>query len=225
MTRLRWYWTRTSMPLAALSKRILNRRYNDDDGDGFVLDQVRDDFIAGRYVERFTRIDETVSPFGKIDSYERIDYRSVRFRLSDTQPGLELWDAGRSYQKLVSRLLEATDFDLTIIAVGINPKQWAASFQKTADIGCRIDKITMRRHRVADDVLADIQVEGRGDVEAALARFVGQNTGAPTRLRLRFTDRPGSVVFTSEGALEVAASDQAPIIDAARRSISLAPAP
>jgi hypothetical protein len=145
MSRYRWLQADWPLQVRMLAKQIRQRSFSDDGSSGFILDRVRDDFLEARYVERYEYEETVADPFGKELTFNRLEFHQTSFRATPEWPGLELVDAPRSTQSLVSQLLEMTDFALPISPLTVDVMAWADVFQEHFGSRIVIDSIQLGR--------------------------------------------------------------------------------
>jgi hypothetical protein len=172
---MRYKWLTANwggMSPRSLAKRLRLREFTEETGDGFVVDRVRDEFIDARYIERLEYDEVTVDPFGRESSLHRVEYRQAEFRVLSGEPGLELRDAPRSNQSLLSRLSEATDFRISVSAFSVNVLDWAALIQRSRPGAFYLGSIQIADVDLADGVSASVTVKGDKDVLPSTESFV-----------------------------------------------------
>lgn len=205
--------------MRVFAERLARRKYDREVGDGFQILSVRPNAISGEYIQRLHYSEEFIDPSGERETLERVEYRRSTFHISNEPSWLEFQDTGRQQNRLVSQLLEATDFDLTIVPIIIDPLNWAEAFQKAVPDQCRIDSILAKGLRISDGLVARVQVEGVGDVKGAIREFGGRVDVAPEKVRLRLAGRRGSLSFSSTGGLEATGQDSLSFVPAIRSTL------
>jgi len=219
MTRYRWFDFKTRLSPSELAGRLKDRPYTDEKGDGFVLDQFRPDFVVASYIERVIRIEDVTDPFGRSHRYERTEYDRQSFRVLDHGSTIEMVNPSRSSNTLITRLLEITDFDVTISPISIDPMHWWSRFSSLSSVQGELDRVEVRNLRVGTGALAHIKIEGVGDVADALRRMVDLGTSTFDKVRVRFPLKSGWVLMTSNAAVEIKSALEAELLDGLRRSL------
>lgn len=219
MTRFRWFDFKTRLSVSELAGRLRDRPYTDEKGDGFVLDQFRSDFLAASHIGRVTRIEEVTDPFGRSEQYERIEYDVHRFRILDRGSTMEMVNPSRSSNTLITRLLEATDFDIAIAPISIDPMEWWSRLSRVASIPGTVDRVEARNLRVGENALAQIKVEGAGDVADALRRMADLATVTFDKVRVRFPSKSGSALMTASASVELKGASEIEMLDGLRKSL------
>ncbi|EJK87335.1 MULTISPECIES: hypothetical protein [Rhizobium] len=222
MTKVRWFDLKTKMHMRTLAERLGERKYNRDIGDGFQIDKIRANSISGEYIQRVHYAEEVIDPAGQRETFERFEYRRMRFAVNDGMNRIEFWDSGRQQNRLITQLLEASNFDLTITPISLNPQAWAKAFQAAIDIKTKVDSIHTRNIRIGEGAVAHLQIEGTSDLTAALIEYSGRSDLVPDKVRLRMQDRLGTVTFASSAVIDVKARDTLPFIEVARKTLDIA---
>ncbi|WP_076997891.1 hypothetical protein [Variovorax sp. KK3] len=221
MKRYRWFRAEWPMGMRALAKRLKSKAFDEDSADGFVLDRVRDDCIEGRFIERFEYDDIITDPFGKELTFHRVDYNQCEFRTFDASPGLELVDAPRSVQAMVSRMLEATDFALAISPLSVNVLDWADTFQRAAKVSGLVDSMQLGALELASGISAKAVIRGDTDVREVGATLIEGRRHTLEKLQLRL---PGlqrtKVVLTNVGSVKLESEVADELLPALRASLT-----
>ncbi|MDP9809896.1 hypothetical protein J2W42_002755 [Rhizobium tibeticum] len=219
MTRYRWFDFKTRLSLSDLAGRLRDGPYTDEKGGGFILDQVRSDFIVASYVERVTRIEEVTDPFGRSQRYERTEYDLQRFRVLDHGSTIEMVSPSRSSNTLITRLLEATDFDVTVAPISIDPMDWWSRFSRLMSVQGVLDRVEVRNLLVGEGALAQIKVEGGGDVAEVLRRMVDLEIVTFDKVRVRFPLKSGWALMTANAAVEIKSASEVELLGGLRKSL------
>lgn len=220
MRRVKWFGFKSKLSVSQLADRLKQRAYNAQQGDGFVLEQIRATHIVARYVERVHRMDEVFDSFGNPETSERFEYRRHQFRVSTEGPGFELIDPSRSARTLISRLLELTDFDLVVAPISIDPWLWVSEIQARLGTSGIVDRVQARNVQIDADALATVQIDSGVDALSGFQRFVRRPDFRLDKVRIRFPLKGGTLLATSSGGLEVTRSDADAVVDFARASVS-----
>lgn len=145
--------------------------FTQDSYDGFVVERVRDISIEARYIEKLSYRETLTDPFGNEEVLDRVTYRQVAFNLFADYPSIELWDAPRSTQPFVSRLLELSNFSLSISHLQVNLLDWVEAFHRQIQKDLIIDSVQISGLEIEQGVNAKVLVRGDKDVRAALEHF------------------------------------------------------
>jgi len=187
MKRYRWLRARWPISMRLLAKRLRSKSFDGEQVEGFVLDRVRDDFVDARFVEKIEYEDTVIDPFGVESSYHRVEYRKCEFKAMLNGPGLELVDAPRGVQTLVSRLAEVTDFSLSISPLSVDVLVWATLVQKHLNVDGVVDSLQVGAVELSKGVQAKAVMKGDGDVLAATRALVHGKHHVIEKVQIRFS--------------------------------------
>ena len=211
MNRYRWLKARWPFSMRVLAKRLRVKAFDGEQTEGFFVDRVREDFLDARFVEKIEYDDTVTDPFGVEASFHRVEYRSCEFKAAVTGPGLELVDAPRGVQTLISRLAEANDFALAISPLAVNVLDWAREVQQRLNEVGIVDSLQLGAIELASGVQAKAVIKGSVDVLEATQTLVSGRKHVVEKVQIRFT-RPKrlTMLLTNNG---VARFDQEPSED------------
>lgn len=189
--RLRWYaLSLTRATLRNLGGSIAQVEYTPKRGHGFVLDEVRPNYLVGSHVERTEREFITRDPFGEESRQTVTVYVHTKFRLSTDAPGLEVVDPPRSVQFMISQLAVMTDFTLTVSPITVDPLKWVESIESEGVTG------VVRRLEYSDIVFGArtrgaLRLDGDTDVRAAGVKILGKRERFVRRVTAQIQRGPG----------------------------------
>ncbi len=209
MSRYRWLQADWPLSVRTLAKQIRQRPFSDDGSSGFILDRVRDDFLEARYVERYEYEETVADPFGKELVFNRLEFLQTAFRATSEWPGLELVDAPRSTQSLVSQFLEITNFGLPISPLTVDVMTWVNLFQECFGSQVVIDSIQLGAVQIEKGVRAKVVLKGEEDVRAACKDLVGGRKHVLEKLQFRVVRGQfrTSVLIANNAAVKIDGSD------------------
>lgn len=171
MRRIRWFNADWPVSLRALAAKMRANPFKEDSIEGFIVDRVRENLVEGRFIEKVS-ITETLSdPFGEERIIDRVFYRQLEFNLSTQFPNIELWDAPRSTQAYISKLIEFSNFSVTISPISVDLIKWATLFESATKGKITIDSVQIAGLEIDRGVTARVVVTGDKDVRAALQRI------------------------------------------------------
>lgn len=208
MKRYRWLKARWPISMRALAKRLRAKAFDGAQVEGFVLDRVRDDFIDARFVEKIEYDDTVTDPFGVESTFHRVEYRKCEFKAMLDGPGLELVDAPRGVQTMVSRLAEANDFALAISPLSVDVLAWATAVQRRLNVVGVVDSLQVGAVELSQGVQAKAVIKGAVDVLAATQALVQGKKHVIEKVQIRFSGPKRMTVLLTNGG--VARFDQEP---------------
>lgn len=159
--------------MRTIGSKLKAMPFSEDSMDGFAIERVRDDFIEGRYIEKYTYQELNSDPFGKEEVIERIGYRSTGFTLFAQFPYIELRDGQRSIKEFVNKLLQACNFNLVVSPITASLLDWVTSFQKITGQKIMVDSLQVSGVALEDGISGKILLKGDRDVREAIDNIVG----------------------------------------------------
>jgi hypothetical protein len=219
--RIRWFGADWQVSLRTLAVRMRASAFTNDSLDGFIVDKVRDDTVGGRYIEKVSFQETLTDPFGDQHSVERTIYRQLEFNLFTTFPNVEFWDAPRSTSGYVSKVLELSDFAITLSPLSVDLIKWAGAFQSTVGTKVTIDSIQISGLEIERGVTARIVIAGDKDVREALKLVVKNKNYVLEKLQLRLPQdgAPAFIKLASTGSAKIEESHVENFASALRRSL------
>lgn len=221
MKRYRWSYAKWSLNMRELSQRIRSNPFGDESVEGFIIDRTRDDYIEARYIERIEYVDKIIDPFGNETEFERVVYNQCEFRATSSFPGLELVNAPRKTQRLVSRLLEINNFSLIIEPFSIEVLDWASQLQNLADITVTVDSMQIGSLELAPKTYAKVVIKGDKDVREAGKKFTIGKHHEVEKVQLRIQGGfQGTVILENSGAAKVDVTHNDDFVTILRKGLS-----
>ena len=184
---------------------------------GFAIERVRDDFIEGRYIEKYIYQEVNSDPFGKEEVIERIGYRSTDFTLFAQFPYIELRNGQRSIKEFVSKLLQACNFTLVVSPITVSLLEWVASFQKITGQKIVVDSLQVSGVALEEGITGKILLKGDRDVREAIDNIVGGKKYTLEKVQVKMTSggKSLSVHLANNGTAKIPpdhASDLLPLL-------------
>ena len=171
MKRVRWFAAEWPVALRTLATKMKSNAFTEESLNGFIIERVRDTFINGRFIEKIAFQETLTTPFGEEQVIDRVLYRQLEFNLFSTYPHIELWDAPRSTQGFVTRLMELGNFAVTLVPLSVDLLSWLSRFQELAQGKVIVDSLQISGLELEKGIHARIQMNGEGDVRGALSRI------------------------------------------------------
>lgn len=156
--------------------------------DGFAIERIRDDFIEGRYIEKYNYQEVISTPFGSEEVRDRIGYRTTEFTLFDSPPHIELRNYQRSLKELISRLLEACNFNLVVTPPTVNLIEWVLAMQDAVDQEITVDSLQVSGVEIDEGVTGKILLKGVKDVREATDILLAGRKHVLEKVQVKFTD-------------------------------------
>lgn len=221
MKRYRWLKAEWPLSMRNLAKRLRASSFDSNSVEGFVLDRVRDEHLEARFIEKVEYDDLITDPFGGEAVFHRVDYRQCEFRASSAWGTLELIDPPRGVQTLVSRLAQATEFELSVAPLVVDVLSWAARLQRTLNVDSSVDSVQLGSVELADGIVAKAIVKGAPDVLDAAMRLVDGKRHVVEKVQLRLKGaRSQCITFANSGVARFDADPAEELLQSVRESLS-----
>lgn len=188
MNRVRWLNAQWPWSIRAVGKRLIEMPFTDERMDGFAIERIRDDFIEGRYIEKYNYQEVISTPFGSEEVLDRIGYRTTDFTLYDSPPHIELRNYQRSIKELISRLLEACSFNLVVTPPTVNLIEWVSVLQQTLGREITVDSLQVSGVEIDQGVTGKILLKGMKDVREATDILLAGRKHVLEKVQIKFVD-------------------------------------
>lgn len=173
MNRVRWLNAQWPSSIRIIGNKLKAMPFSEESMDGFAIERVREDFIEGRYIEKYAYQEANSDPFGNEEIIERTGYRSTEFTIFAQFPYIELRNGQRSIKEFVNKLLQACNFTLVISPINVNLLDWLASFQKITGQKIVVDSLQVSGIALEEGITGKILLKGDRDVREAIDNIVG----------------------------------------------------
>jgi hypothetical protein len=187
MNRVRWLNAQWPFSMRTIGNKLKGMPFSEESMDGFSVERIRDDFIEGRFIEKYAYQEVIADPFGKEEVIERTGYRSTDFTLFAQFPYIEIRNGQRSIKEFVNRLLQVCDFNLVVSPVTINLLDWVASFQKIVGQKVVVDSLQVSGVELEEGITGKILLKGDKDVREAINNIVGGKKYTLEKVQVKLT--------------------------------------
>lgn len=187
MNRVRWLNAQWPSSMRTIGNKLKAMPFSEDSMDGFAIERVRDDFIEGRYIEKYIYQEVNSDPFGKEEVIERTGYRSTDFTLFAQFPYIELRNGQRSIKEFVNKLLQACNFTLVVSPITVSLLDWVASFQKITGEKIVVDSLQVSGVALEEGITGKILLKGDRDVREAIDNIVGSKKYTLEKVQVKMT--------------------------------------
>ncbi|MEE4075729.1 hypothetical protein V2I49_10330 [Pseudomonas viridiflava] len=188
MNRVRWLNAEWPSSIRSVGKKLIDMPFTEESMDGFAIERVRDDFIEGRYIEKYSYQEVISTPFGSEEVLDRIGYRTTEFTLFDSPPHIELRNYPRSLKELISRLLEACNFNLIVTPPSVNLIEWVSALQDAVDQTVTVDSLQVSGVEIDEGVTGKILLKGVKDVRDATDILLAGRKHVLEKVQVKFSD-------------------------------------
>lgn len=221
MNRVRWLNAQWPSTMRTVGAKLKAMPFSEDSIDGFAIERVRDEFIEGKFIEKYF-YEETISnPFGGEESFERIGYRFTEFSLFSRFPYIEIKNGQRSTKDFVNKLLQACNFSLTVSPIVVDLFEWVAAFQER--IGCKVvvDSVQVSGISLGEGVVGKILLKGDRDVREAISDIVGDRkyTLEKVQIKAAVDGRVVSIQLNNNGTARIPSDCMSNLLAALRLSL------
>lgn len=220
MNRIRWLAAEWPSSIRTIGTKLKSMPFNEETMDGFSIERVRDDFIEGKYIEKFVYEEVIADPFGNEEIVERTGYRSTEFTLFSQFPHIELRNGQRSIKEFVNRLLQACNFNLTVSPITLNLLNWIASFQQATGQKIIVDSLQVSEVSLEDGIIGKILLKGDRDVRQAVDTILGgkKYTLEKVQLKLGSEGKGVSIHLSNNGTAKLPSDQLSVLLPLLRRS-------
>lgn len=205
MNRVRWLNAQWPSSMRTIGNKLKAMPFSEDSMDGFSIERVRDDYIEGRYIEKYLYQEVNADPFGKEEIIERTGYRFTDFTLFATFPCIELRNGQRSIKEFVNKLLQACNFALVVSPITVNLLDWVASFQGLTGQKIVVDSVQVSGVTLEEGITGKILLKGDRDVRAAIDNIVGGNKYTLEKVQVKMSSggKSFSVHLANNGTAKI----------------------
>lgn len=220
MNRVRWLHAQWPSTMRTIGSKLKAMPFTEVSMDGFVIERVRDDFIEGRFIEKYVYEEVIADPFGKEEVIERTGYRSTDFTLFSQFPYVELRNGQRSIKEFVNRLLQACNFTLVVSPITVNLLDWVASFQKSAGQKIVVDSVQVSGVALEEGIIGKILLKGDRDVREAIDSIVGgkRYTLEKVQVKLHGAGKNISIHLANNGTAKIPPDNTSELLPLLRQS-------
>ncbi|WP_439857804.1 hypothetical protein [Pseudomonas syringae] len=205
MNRVRWLNAQWPMSIRAVGKKLNEMPFTDENMDGFLIERVREDFVEGRYIEKYSYQEVISTPFGGEEVFDRIGYRTTEFTLFDSPPHIELRNYQRSLKALISRLLEACNFNLVVTPPTVDLIEWVSALQIAVDQKITVDSLQVSAVEIEEGVTGKILLKGVKDVREAASILLSGRRHVLEKVQVKFADinKTGTIQLSDNGTAKL----------------------
>lgn len=223
MNRVRWLNAQWPASMRTIGNRMKARPFTEDSVDGFAVERIREDFIEGRFIEKYAYQEINSDPFGREEVLERIGYRSTEFTLYSQFPHVELKNGQRSIRDFVNRLLETCNFDLVVSPVTVNLLDWVSTFQNSLGQKITVDSLQISGVELGAGITGKILLKGDKDVREAVDHIVGGKKYVLEKIQMKMElgSQRVTVHLANNGSAKVPPDHTSDLLPLLRRAIPL----
>lgn len=223
MNRVRWLTAQWPASMRTIGNRMKSVPFTEDSIDGFAVERIRDNFVEGRFIEKYAYQEINSDPFGKEEIIERTGYRSTDFILNDNFPHIEIKNGQRSIKGFINRLLELCNFNLVVSPITVNMLDWVSVFQNILDQKITVDSLQVSSVELEEGITGKILLKGNKDVREAIRHVVVGKKYTLEKLQLKISmgGRQVNIHFANTGSARVPHDQTSALLPLLRKSIQL----
>lgn len=220
MNRVRWLNAQWPFSMRTIGNRLKGMPFTEDSIDGFAIERIRDDFVEGRFIEKYTYQEVIADPFGTEEVLERTGYRSTGFTLYSQFPYIELRNGQRSIKEFVNRLLQACNFNLVVAPVTVNLLDWIVSLQELFGQKVVVDSLQVSGVELEKGITGKILLKGDKDVREAIVHIVGgkRYTLEKVQVKLASSGQRISIHLANNGSAKIPPDHTSELLPLLRKS-------
>lgn len=221
MNRVRWLNAQWPSSMRTIGTKLRAMPFSEDSMDGFVIERVRDDFIEGRYIEKYIYQETISDPFGKEEVVERTGYRTTDFTLFSQFPYIELRNGQRSIKEFVNKLLQACNFTLVVTPMSVSLLEWVSSFQKITGEKVVVDSLQVSGVALEKGITGKILLKGDRDVREAVDNIVGgkKYTLEKVQVKISSAGKSLSIHLANNGTAKIPPDHASGVLPLLRQSV------
>jgi hypothetical protein len=169
----------------SLSDSISANPFGNHSVSGFLLEKRSESFVESRYVEKVVLADTLVDPLGNEYHQERVQYNDIKFELRIQCPQLIVWNTNAAFQSFLGRLLELSDFRLSITPLSWQPLTVVEHFQSKFD-SVMVYAAVPYPLSITPSVVVRMSFEGAEDVRKHVRAFPKLKRAKFSRIKFQF---------------------------------------
>lgn len=221
MNRVRWLNAQWPASMRTIGNRMKGMPFTEDSVDGFAVERIREDFIEGRFIEKYAYQEINSDPFGKEEVVERVGYRSTEFRLYSQFPHVELKNGQRSVRDFINRLLETCNFDLVVSPVTVNLFDWVSNIQELLGTKVTVDSLQISGVELEEGITGKILLKGDKDVREAVDHIVGEKKFVLEKIQMKLDigSQRVTVHLANNGSVKVPPDHTSDLLPLLRKAI------
>jgi len=200
VARYKWLkYEPLSVDYKTLSKVLQSKLYSDEALCGFVVDEVRQDYLKARFIVKVYVEDEIISPIGEVVRQVYTTFDVVRFELGVNISGILVVDPPRSLVRFINEFGLLTGFKAPVTPVDVNLMSWIEAVQDNFDDTILISLVECDGVVFDDGASASIKLTGHAGLDLSLKSYLGDRGFKLKKVKLRIGD--SVYLFTSKGSV------------------------
>jgi hypothetical protein len=156
---------------ASLVQRIGQENFDSSRNSGFLISRQKSSLVEGRYVHKVNSVIKVVDPLGGTLEFPRVAFFEQRFQLQLKSPQLVLFDPSSSWQSLLGRLLEFSDFTISAEPISLTlkslVKELSGEFTNVRVYGANVEAL-----QINEQTIAKVSIESSADARLEAKAFL-----------------------------------------------------
>ncbi len=205
MNRVRWLDAQWPLSMRVIGKKLIDMPFTEESMDGFVIERIRDDFIEGRFIEKYSYQEVISTPFGREEVLDRIGYRTTEFTLFDSSPHIELRNYQRNLKEFINRLLQVCSFNLVVTSPAVNLLEWITSLQDVLDRQLTVDSLQVSGVEMDKNIVGKVLLKGGVDVRQSMRDLLAGRKYILEKVQVKFVglDRVVAIQLSNNGTAKL----------------------
>lgn len=222
MKKIKWFDAEWPISLKTIASRMLERQYNDRNGEGFLLSKNSNICIEGRYIKKIFIKNEVIDPFGDKSEIENIDYNIVNFRVRDEKyTSIEISDYPSLVKPFVENLRTICGPHMSISNVTIDPQKWLKVLE--TKLGkLEVHRVECSGINVANIGMAKVIFNSTQDIRNGSKEFLGKRYYVVDNIHCSLSTPiyKGKIELSKRGAAKYSVNCKRFVLPALRETIS-----
>jgi hypothetical protein len=175
-----------------LGDALSSNRFTDDSTTGFLIDRRNNSALESRFIEKVVVSDSFTDPLGNSYTQKRVLFNELRFLLRKDRPQLVVFNTNSAFKAFTGRLLELSDFRLSITPLALRPVQVVEHFETEFE-AMIVYAAYPHPINYSPSVIIRLGFEGTEDVRKHVRSFTKARNITYTTLRFQFSTPAGKM--------------------------------
>ncbi|WP_156386720.1 hypothetical protein [Aureimonas sp. Leaf454] len=207
------------MKVESLAAKMRDAPFTLSSDSGFLLDRVRNSFVEGRYIERINYEDHVLDPFGNETVNRNVEYRVVKFRLSDKYPELQISDPPRTARGFINSVLQLTDFNSEVESVRVDPQKWLENLQSQKNLVGRVTSAKIIYERLSAGAIGKLNIIASKQAVEVADKLGFNGPRSISKIKFEPNLEKGHLVLSESGVASFSIKGMIGLVDDMRLSL------
>lgn len=150
---------------------MATEKYSDGASSGFIISNQSQVHIAGCYVQKIETTEKVTDPLGNILEFPVVHFLQQKFELFARSPHLLLINSSSVAKALIGRLVEFSDFTISVEPMGFVPEKvltaFGQVFEQVSVYAASIDELSL-----SPETTVRLNFESSGKLEQEARQFL-----------------------------------------------------